>query len=65
MKYKLNVKFKRRFNIKINLNRKLIIYKLLLKYIMNEEVNLYMNEIKERLIKDIDNLILWFLLMKL
>ena len=32
---------------------------------MNEEVNLYINEIKERLIKDIDNLILWFLLMKL
>ena len=32
---------------------------------MNEEVNLYMNEIKEILIKDIDNLILGFLLMKL
>ena len=32
---------------------------------MNEEVNLYINEIKERLIKDIDNLILLFLLMKL
>ena len=32
---------------------------------MNEEVNLYMNEIKERLIKEKYNLILLFLLMKL
>ena len=32
---------------------------------MNKELNLYINKIKERLIKEIDNLILWFLLMKL